>query len=176
MLFDIKPRILDYINNPSIYDYFALSWIGVLFLLFFIIALMQVRKRAILSLVLMLFALVLLIISPIAIKIFFDKSVKKVELIDKKVTKLDFSKMLVVEGKIKNISKIDFKKCRIFASIDKIYDNRYKNYINYLKPLRKMSILLDKELKKEEAYPYKMVFKDFNISIEYDLKVYGECY
>lgn len=176
MLFDIKLRILDYINNPSIYDYFAISWVGVFFLLFIVIAIMQVKKRAVLSLVLILFALVLLIISPIAIKIFFDNSVKKVELSDKKVSELKFSKMLVVEGKIKNKSKIDFKKCRIFISVDKIYENKYKNYINYLKPLRKMSILLDTELKKEKICPYKIVFKDFNLTQEYDLKVYGECY
>jgi len=182
-LLDLQHRVLDYAHHFTLYDILAYGWVGVMFVFIVIIALMQVNKRPMLAIIMILFALILLFISPIAIKIFFDKTFKKVELIEQKVDRLNYSGMLVLSGKIKNSSKVVFKKCRIFSMVikDNVEDNnttlnKLKIYKNNLKPIRKMSILLDKRLDINKTLPYKMVYKDFNLSIKYDTKLYGECY
>jgi hypothetical protein len=176
MLKDIKLRFLDYIHHLTIYDYFALSMVGVFFLFSFIIFIMIARKRLGLGLFWLMLSLIVVFISPVGIKIYFDKTVKKIELIDKKEYKLNFAKKLVLKGKIKSKAKVDFKKCRVFAKIIKEDKNKYKNILNNLKPKRYLSILLNKELKRGETMPYKIVFDDFKPKYKYKVKVYGECY
>jgi hypothetical protein len=176
MFYDLRQRFLDYIEYLTIYDYFALSWIGLLFFLSVVISLLLIKKNIILSFIVVLFSFIMLLISPIVIKVVFDQDIKKVELSDQKIDRLGFSKILVVKGSIKNISKIDFKKCRVLASILEENQNSYQKYINYLKPLRKKSIVIEKELKREDSYSYKIVFEDFNLTKGYLVKVYGECY
>jgi len=176
MLEDLKLRILDYAHHLTIYDYFAYSMVGVFFLFSFLIFIMIIKKRLGLGLLWLFFSIVTVLISPVAIKIYFDKTVKKIEIVDKSEKKLNFAKMLIVEGKIKSLAKIDFKKCRVFVKVVKIDKNKYKNILNNLKPKRYLSILLDRELKKGESLPFKAVFKDFKPKYEYKIKVDGECY
>jgi len=176
MLKDIKLRILDYIHHLTIYDYFAFSLVGVFFLLSFLIFIMIARKRLGLGLLWLLLSIMIVVISPIFIKLYFDKTVKKVEIIEKKETKLNFAKMLVIKGKLKSKAKIDFKKCRVFAKVVQVDENKYKNILNNLKPKRYMSILLDRELKRGESLPFKMVFKNFAPKYKYKTEVFGECY
>ena len=124
----------------------------------------------------LLISLVLVAFSPIFIKLYFDKTVRKVEILNQKITKLNFANMLIIKGKLQNQGKIDYKKCRIFTKVVKKDENKYKKVLNSLKPLRKMSILLDRELKKEEKERFKIVMKDFDLKDIYDVKVSGECY
>ena len=176
MLKDFKLRILDYAHHLTIYDYFAYFLVGVFFLFSFIIFILIAKRRLGLGLLWFFFSILIVLVSPVAIKIYFDKTVKKVEIIDQRVKKLNFARMLVIKGKIKNLGKIDFKKCRVFAKVVKTDKNKYKNILNNLKPKRYMSILLDKKLNKGESLPFKIVFKNFEPTYKYETKVYGECY
>jgi hypothetical protein len=137
---------------------------------------MIAKKKLGLGLLWLILSIMIVIVSPLAIKIYFDKTVKKVEIVDLKNTQLEFAKMLVIKGKLKSQAKIDFKKCRVFAKIIKIDKNKYRNILNSLKPKRYMSILLDKELKKGASESFKIVFKKFQPKYKYKTEVYGECY
>jgi len=176
MLKEYKLRAIDYLHHLTIYDYFAYSMVGVFFLFSFLIFIMIAKKRLGLGFLWLFLSIMIVLVSPIFIKIYFDKSVKKVEIFDKKVTQLKFAKMLIIKGKIKNKAKIDFKKCRIITKIVKIDKNKYKNMLNSLKPKRYLSILLEGELKKNESKPFKLVFKKFQPKFKYKTEVYGECY
>ena len=44
---ELKQRITDYIQHLSIYDYFALSWVGVFFLFVVMIVFLNIKKRTI---------------------------------------------------------------------------------------------------------------------------------
>ncbi len=173
---ELKQRVLDYIHHLTIYDYFALSWVGVFFLFVMMIAFLNIKKRASLAISILLISFVLVAFSPIFIKLYFDKTVRKVEILNQKITKLNFANMLIIKGSLQNQGKIDYKKCRIFTKVVKKDENKYKNILNNLKPLRKKSILLDRELKKEEKERFKIVMKDFNLKDMYEVKVSGECY
>jgi len=176
MLKDIKLRILDYAHHLTIYDYFAFSMVGVFFLFSFLIFIMIARKRLGFGILWLFLSILVVVASPLFIKIYFDQTVKKVKIINKKETKLNFAKMLVIKGELKSEAKIDFKKCRVFAKIIKKDQNKYKKILNSLKPKRYLSILLDRELKRGESMPFKIVFKDFVPKYEYKTEVYGECY
>jgi len=174
ILKDLKYSILDNINHLTIYDYFAYSWVVVIFLLLLFIIFMTIKKKPKFALSLFIFNLVFLIASPLIIKFYFDKSIKNV-IITHNTKKLDFSHMLVIDGKLKSKAKIDFEKCRVYAIVIEKTNNKYKKLLNYLKFNRYSSIVIDKQLKKGEILPYKIVFKDFHQE-DYETKVYGECY
>ncbi len=173
---ELKQRIIDYIHHLTIYDYFAISWVGVFFFFVIMMVFLNIKKRTKFAISLFLISLILVAFSPIFIKLYFDKTVRKVEILNQKITKLKFANMLIIKGKLQNQGKIDYQKCRIFTKVVKKDKNKYKNILNNLKPLRKMSILLDKELKKENKESFKIVMKDFDLQDIYDVKISGECY
>ncbi len=172
---ELKQRIIDYIHHLTIYDYFAISWVGVFFLFLMLIVFLNIKKRAKFAFFLFVITLLITVFSPIFIKLYFDKTVRKVDILNQKITKLHFAKMLIIKGKLQNKGKIDFKKCRIFTKVVKKDKNKYKNILNSLKPLRKKSILLDRELKKDSLERFKVVINDFDLS-DYEVKVTAECY
>jgi len=176
MLKDLKLRILDYAHHLTIYDYFAYSMVGVFFLFSFMIFIMIARKRLGLGLFWLVLSIMIVVVSPVFIKIYFDKTVKKIEIIELKEYKLNFAKKLVIKGKIKSKAKIEFVKCRVFAQVIKVDKNKYKNILNNLKPKRYMSILLDKRLKKDDKISFKIVFDNFEPKYKYKTNIYGECY
>ena len=114
--------------------------------------------------------------APIGIKIFLDKSVRKVEIQDKNSTLLNFSKALVVTGEIHNLGKIDMTKCYIKTKILKNTDNKYLNILYTLKPIRQRTTILDENLTKNSSKELKVVFKNFNYKKEYRVTLDAECY
>jgi len=173
---ELKQRIIDYFHHLSLYDYLGFAWFFVFFVFVVTLVIVLYKKVPKLSITLLLVSFLTLIFSPLLVKLYFDKTVRKVEILNQKITKLNFAKMLIIKGQIKNSGKIDYKKCRIFTKVIKKDENRYKNILNYLKPLEKKSILLDKELKKEDFEKFKIVLEKFALNKPYEVKVTGECY
>ncbi len=173
---ELKQRITDYIQHLTIYDYFAISWVGVFFIFMMMIVFLNIKKRTKFAISLFLISLVLVTFSPIFIKLYFDKTVRKVEILDQKITKLNFANMLIIKGKLQNQGKIDYKKCRVFTKVVKKNKNKYKNILNNLKPLRNMSIVINQKLKKENKESFRIVMKNFKFNSPYEVKVRGECY
>ena len=172
---DLRERIFDYAHHLTIYDYFAYSWVLITFVFLIIFVFILMKKSPKIAILLFFIASLFLMFSPIFVKIIFDKSIKKVEIIDKDIKKLNFSHMLIIQGKIKNKAKIDFDKCRVFAFVIKKSDNKYKQFLNHLKFKRYLSIVINKQLKRGESLPFKLIFKEF-YEDSYITKIYGECY
>ena len=173
---DLKLRFIDYFNHLTVYDYLGFAWFIVFFIFITLVVLMIYKKVPKISIFLLFISLLIVLFSPLLVKLYFDKTVRKVEILNQKITQLNFAKMLIIKGAIKNNGKINYKKCRVFTKVIKKDENRYKNILNYLKPLRKESILLDKELKKEDFEKFKIVLEKFALSKPYEVKVTGECY
>ena len=176
ILQNLKQSLIDYLNALTIYDYAAFGWLLFLFLIILTLSILLGRKKPTLAISLILITILLMFIAPFGIKYFLDKTVRKVEVVTDKVSKLHFASSLIITGHLNNSGKVPFKKCRINAKVFKISENKYKNILNNLKPKRYLSILLDRELKKGESMPFKIVFKDFAPKYEYKTEVYGECY
>ncbi len=176
MLKQLKQSLIDYSSSLTIYDYVAFGWL--LFLLFALLALSITlsKKRPRCAVILILLTLILIFTAPIAIKLFLDKTVRKVVVLDQNHTELNFSKSLIVTGVVQNLGKVEFHKCYIDAKVVKLSKNRYVNILNNLKPIRKKSIIVEKNIAYGESKEFKIVFERFRYSKEYNITIVAECY
>ena len=176
MLKGLKQRLTDYTDSLTMYDYTAFGWLLLLLIVLILLAILTSKKKPTLATLLIFFTFILMFTAPIGIKIFLDKSVRKVEIHDQNSTLLNFSKALVVTGEIHNLGKIDMTKCYIKTKILKNTDNKYLNILYTLKPIRQRTTILDENLTKNSSKELKVVFKNFNYKKEYRVTLDAECY
>jgi hypothetical protein len=170
----MKINLQNFIDGLIMYDYILFSGVLLLFVLFIILAIL-LRKKTFLAIFLVLFAFATFLLGPTVGYLAMHKFLFKnhTELLSYK--KLHFTPAVVVEAKITNQSKFDFKSCKITASAYKVTSNKYKNYIYKFKPFKKMSIF-EEGIKKGQTREFKIIVepftyeKDFNISLGADCK------
>ena len=176
MLKGLKQRLTDYTDSLTMYDYTAFGWLLFLLVVLILLAILSSKKKPKLATLLIFFTFILMFTAPIGIKIFLDKSVRKVEIQEQNNTHLNFSKALVVTGELHNFGKIDMTKCYIKTKILKKADNKYLNILYTLKPIRQRTTILDENLTKNSSKELKVVFKNFNYKKEYRVTLDAECY
>lgn len=175
-LTQLKVRILDYLHHLSNYDYIAYGWLAATLFGFLLLAIALAGKKPKLSLFMILIVLLFMMTGPLGMKYALDQTVRKVVLVDKNVTELPFSKNLVILGTIKNKGRVNMHGCRVFVDILKKDDNKYKQILYQLKPLRKKIITLNKKLDKGEEMAYKIVLDHFAMHNNYLVRQSVECY
>jgi len=176
MLKGLKQRLTDYTDSLTMYDYAAFGWLLFLLVILILLALLSSKKKPKLAVSLIFLTFILMFTAPIGIKIFLDKSVRKVEIQDQNSTLLNFSKALVVTGKLYNLGKIDMTRCYIKTKILKQTDNKYLNILYNLKPIRQRTTILDENLTQNSSKELKVVFEKFNYQKEYRVTLFAECY
>ncbi len=176
MLISPKQSLGDYVHSLTIYDYLAFGWLALLLIVMFLFSIMMIKKRPKCAILLMFVTTFFIFVAPISIKLFLDKSVRKVVVVDKNHTILNFSKSLIVTGELENRGKIDLYKCYINSKILKTPENFFKDISNYLKPIEEKTIILTEDLFQKERKEFKMVFENFKYSGSYDVIVKAECY
>jgi len=176
MIKQLKASLTDYIHTLTMYDYVAFGWLFGLLIMMILTALLSSKSKPKLASFLIFFSFILMFIGPIGVKLFLDKTIRKVKIIDQNSTKLNFSKLLVVTGKIENHGKIDLKKCYVSAKVLKISDNKYLNFLYNLKPIRKRTIITEANISKDTSEEFKVVFEKFNYKKDYRVAVSAECY
>ena len=176
MLKNIKENLLDYVHSLTVYDYAAFGWLLFLFLIFLTLAILLGRKKPTLAIALIMITILLMFVAPFGIKYFLDTTVRKVDVVTDKVAKLHFASSLIVTGHITNAGKVPYQKCRINAKVFKISENKYRNILNNLNPLRNKTIVVDKNISQGEEAMFKIVFENFKYSKEYNVSVSGACY
>jgi hypothetical protein len=143
---------------------------------FIVLSFLLIKSKPKLSTFFMFVILILFITGPVAIKLILDKTVRKVAILDQNYTQLNFSKYLVVTGKLQNRGKVNFGRCYINTKVQKVSDNKYKNILNLIKPMRKRTIMVDKNISVNESEEFKVVFEKFDYRADYDVIVSAECY
>ena len=73
-----------------------------------------------------------------------------------------------------NESKVDFKSCKITASVFKSSKNIIKKHIYPLKPLKKMSIWQENILK-GETQEFKIIIEPFTYKKDYNISIKASC-
>lgn len=172
----LKQRGLDYIHYLSTYDYIAYGWLLALLVSFLLMSIVLAGKKPKVSTFFILLVMVLMFTGPFGLKYGLDKIIRKTIIVDKNATQLPFSKNLIATGKIVNEGKITLQKCRVFVKIFKKDDNKYKQIMYTLKPIRKKTIILDKNLTKGETLTYRVVLDHFNYQSPYSVDQSVECY
>ncbi len=176
MIEEIRLKFLTYINSLTIYDYVAFGWLIFFILIILVLIVLLSRKKPKLAIFMLLFTLLLIVVAPIGIKYFLDMSVRKVELFDKKVTKLNYDSSLILTAKLKNSGKITYKKCFISAKVFKIENNKYKDILNRLKPMRIKTISIDKRLHEGDVTDFKIIIDGFKYGGDFNTSLSAECY
>jgi hypothetical protein len=176
MFKNLKASLTDYIHTLTVYDYAAFGWLFGLLFMMILTALLSSNKKPKLASFLIFFSFILMFTGPIGIKLFLDKTVRKVNIIDQNSTKLNFSKSLVITGKIENHGKINLHKCYLNTKVLKISDNKYLNFLYNLKPIRKRTVVTEANISKDESEEFKVVFEKFNYKKDYSVSITAECY
>jgi hypothetical protein len=169
----MKNKINAVLDALIVQDYILFASVFVLFLLLMILAIVLRAKKNISRLIVSI-AFLILILGPTLGYIEMHKYLFKsdVELVDEQ--KLEFTKAIVVHGKLSNSSKLNFKSCRIVATAYRKTPNEYKNYILRLKPLQKSSIVIQ-DIKKDEIKEFKMFIEPFTYTKEYEVNLESSC-
>lgn len=154
-------------------DYILFGSVFVLFIVLMILAVLLRNKKSVSRLIATL-SFLILFLGPTIGYIQMHKYLFKneVELVSEQ--KLEFTKAIVVHGKITNASKKDFKRCVITATAYKKTSNEYKNYILRLKPIRKSSIV-ERDIQKDQVIEFKMFIEPFTYSNDYEVDLEASC-
>ncbi|MCH9812769.1 MAG: DUF2393 domain-containing protein, partial [Epsilonproteobacteria bacterium] len=123
MLQNLKQRLIDYADAFTTYDYAAFGWLIFLLLILIVLAITLSKRKPKFASFLIFLVLILMFSAPVAIKIFLDKTIRKVSIVDQNHTKLNFSKVLVVTGTVKNEGKVDLNKCYLSTKVLKLTGN-----------------------------------------------------
>jgi len=169
----VTEKITAFLDELIKYDYILFGAVFTLFILFIILAIV-LRKKVAISIFFIIFSFVILILGPTLGYIKMHEYLYKnsCELVSQK--RLSFTPAIVVNGTITNESKLDFKSCKITASVYKSSKNIIKKYIYPLKPFKKMSILQENILK-GETQKFKIIVEPFTYKKDYNISIKASC-
>lgn len=142
----------------SVYDFAFLGAFFLLFLLFFLLAILF-RKNILLFLLFLLMSLSTLGVSPFIINSLVDGYINKFEVVYKNNRELNFFDGILISGTLMNKGRVDFKRCVFEVILYSPASNALKESANKLKPLLKKEFILEGPIKQGES-------KDFRYLIE----------
>lgn len=169
----MNTKLATFLEELITYDYILFGSAFVFFILFFIWGLVA-RKNPAKSILLILISFIVpILLSTIGyVKMHEYLYSNSISIVSQK--KLTFTKAVVIYGKIKNISKVDFKNCRVTANAYKVTGNALKDYVFKFKPFKKMSIL-EYDILKEEDREFKIIIEPFTYERDYNISVGATC-
>lgn len=176
MLSSSFSSFLYYFNHFELTDYMAFIWFLTLAFLFLILGIILLRRYTILGFMIIFTVIVICVAGPFTIKWYLNNALREVKTQISSTKQLNFSDTFIIEGNITNLSKRDFSTCKLYIGIYKFSKNKYKQYINELKPARKYTKNIDKILQKNQTTDFKFVLNDFKISPDVNITALSECY
>jgi len=162
-----------FIDNLIPYDYILFGGSFFLFILFIILGVL-LRNNTIISILLLILAFAVVILGPTLGYLKMHEYLFKNEVSIVSQKKLTFTKAVVIEGKLKNISNTNFDICKIDFEAYKVSGNSIKDYIYKFKPLKKMSIL-KYDVAKGKTIDIKAILEPFTYSKDYNISVKASC-
>ena len=169
----MKEKLLAFLHTLTLYDYIYFGAVFLIFILL-ILATLLLRHKITLALFILLLAILDISIGPTFGFSLFHNYLFKKNITITKAKKLHFVKAVVIEGKLKNESKFNFKTCRLNATIYKETHNKYKNLLFRLKPLKHATLVV-KDIKKGSETKFKFLVEPFNYKKDIDVSVDGVC-
>ena len=166
----MKEKLLAFLHTLTVYDFIYFGAVFLLFILLILLTLLLRRKITLALFILLLAILDLSIGLTFGFGYFHDYLFKN-SITVTKAKKLHFVQAVVIEGKLKNESKFDFKSCRLTATIYKETHNKYKNLLFRLKPLKSKTLTL-KDIPQGADVDFKILIEPF--SYKKDINVFLE--
>ncbi|NOX14935.1 MAG: DUF2393 domain-containing protein [Epsilonproteobacteria bacterium] len=173
---ELKFSTLEYIHNFALYDYLAFAWFFLTFLILIILSIVIMRRAVKTSMFLLLFSFLFLLVAPFFLRYYLNTTLRTVSVDNIKFQKLNFSNTLIVDYKINNLSKIDFKECEIHISVFKPSASKFKLFVNKLKPITQRTILLKKKISVNTSVEERSIFDNYTYSKDINISVATQCY
>lgn len=165
-----------YFKHLGLYDYIGLGVVGTVFLLLFILSLILLFKKPFLGFVFFVLSLMVLPFGVYGVQTLLNKTVRKSEFQIIKLKPLHFSKSLLIEAKIKNLSKTNFKMCLIRLKIIKKSNSKLKRFLYTLKPLAIKTIYIQESIQKGSSYTLKKILDSVIYSNSDEMTAKMDCY
>ncbi len=144
------------------------------FFLLFIILSIVLRRKIGLALFFLLFGFVILIVGPTVGYSELHKYLFKSEVKIISQKRLIFTPAIVLKGSLKNVSKFDFKECKITAYVHKKSKNKLRNIMYQFKHIQKMS-MLESDIQKGQTRNFKLIIEPFSYKKSYDISIKASC-
>ncbi len=165
-----------YFQNLTLYDYVGFGWLFLTFIILIIFSLYFFGKKPIFSILMLFVSFLFLPIGFFGLKYFLDNSVRKSGVEISKIKPLHFTNSLIVEGDITNRGKIDFKECILKIKIKKRDKNKIRDFIDSIKPIRKVTIFIDKPIAKMQSHKFKTMIDNITYKKDYNVSASAICY
>jgi hypothetical protein len=170
----MKQKIIAFIDGLILYDYILFGGVIALFILFLILAIL-LRRHVGLSVFIILLAFIILLLGPTLGYIQLHKFLYKNEIKITEIKKLKFTNALLIEGNLKNISKINFHTCNIKAGAYKVSGKKIPDMIYPFKPFKHGYLKLDTIIKPDETKSFKLFIEPFNYKKDYNITIGANC-
>jgi hypothetical protein len=170
----MKQKIIAFIDGLILYDYILFGGVIALFILFLILAIL-LRRHVGLSVFIILLAFIILLLGPTLGYIQLHKFLYKNEIKITEIKKLKFTNALLIEGNLKNISKMSFHTCKIKAGAYKVSGKKIPDMIYPFKPFKHGYLKLDTIIKPDETKSFKLFIEPFNYKKDYNITIGANC-
>ncbi len=170
----MKHKIISFIDGLILYDYILFGAVIALFILFLILAIL-LRKRVGLSIFIILIAFIILLLAPTLGYIQLHNFLYKNEIKITKVKQLEFTNALLIEGELKNSSKMDFHTCKIKAGAYKVSGKKILDMIYPYRPFKHGYVKLDTIIKPKETKHFKLFIEPFRYKRDYNITIGASC-
>lgn len=153
LAFDIK----DFFHNFLIYHYlfFIILFLVALFLLFMGIAL---RRKLFLAFIFYITSFLTITVAPVTGSYYLEEYLRKTSLENIKVSRLVYTKAIVITANLTNKGKIPIKKSYIVLSMVKKNNNSILEFFNTFSPAASQKIFLQIPIKPGENSEVRFVF------------------
>lgn len=169
----MKEKLLTFLHTLTPYDFLYFGAVFLIFVLLVLITLL-LRRKMTLALFVLLLAILDISLGPTFGFGYFHSYLFKNSVTITKVKKLHFVEAVVIEGKLKNESRFDFKSCRLQATIYKETHNKYKDLLFRLKPLKHSTITIN-DIPKGADVDFKFLIEPFSYKKDINVSVEGIC-
>ncbi len=170
----MKEKILDFIHNLIVYDYFLFGGIFVLFLLFLVLAIVFKNKMG-LAVFMVFLAFGILTAGPVVGYVQLHKYLFKNKVSLHEIKVLEFTEALLIKGTITNTSTRGFKECTIYAGVHKVTHNPYIDRLYPHIPFKKGALLLHEPIDSGESAPFKLFIEPFRYEKDFNITIKANC-
>lgn len=162
----------EFLKGLITYDYILFGSLLFIFILFIIIGII-LRGRSI-AIFFVLFAFIELLVGSTYGYAKMHEYIFKNEILLISQKKLTFTQAVVVYANIKNLSKVDFKNCKISAEAYKVKENKLHERLLQFKPIAKMSII-ENNIPVGEEREVKLIIEPFTYGGDYNISLGADC-
>lgn len=172
----LRAMLKSFLNLLTVYDYLAFGALFAFCVLLVLLGIM-LRRLTFLSFVMTFLGFGALIVGPFFSYDFIRQTIYKSQIQVVKFKQLKFTKALVIDVRVANLSHKDFTRCNLTLSVYKKTDDNssFIERIRALRPLRKKRMVLEKNITAGLKSDVKIILEPFRYTKAFDIDLSGSC-